>query len=38
MSYKTAGQRPEPTTTIVEALPNMRRETVELVRQAVNEG
>jgi hypothetical protein len=32
MSYKTAGQRPEPATTIVEALPHMRRETVQLVR------
>ncbi len=38
MSYEAAKKRAEPYTKIVEELPQMRRETVELVRQAVNEG
>ena len=37
MSYEAAKKRAEPYTTIVEELPQMRRETVHLVRQAVNE-
>jgi uncharacterized protein YecE (DUF72 family) len=38
MSYEAAKKRAEPYTKIVEELPQMRRETVQLVRQAVNEG
>ena len=38
MSYEAAKMRVEPYTKIVEELPQMRRETVQLVRQAVNEG
>ena len=38
MSYEVANKRAEPYTTIVEELPRMRRETVQVVRQAVNEG
>jgi hypothetical protein len=38
MSYAAAKKRAEPYTKIVEELPQMRRETVQLVRQAVNEG
>lgn len=37
MSYETAKKRAEPYTKIVEELPQMRRETVHLVRQAVTE-
>ena len=37
MSYEAAKKRAEPYTKIVEALPEMRRETVELVRKAVAE-
>ena len=38
MSYEAAKKRAEPYTMIVEELPKMRRETVQLVRQAVREG
>jgi hypothetical protein len=38
MSYEAAKKRAEPYTKIVEALPQMRRETVQLARQAVREG
>lgn len=38
MSYAAAKKRAEPYTKIVEELPQMRRETVQLVRQAVAEG
>ena len=38
LSYEAAKKRTEPYTKIVEALPAMRRETVELVRKAVAEG
>ena len=37
MSYEAAKKRAEPYTTIVEELPEMRRETMELVRKAVTE-
>lgn len=37
MSYEAAKKRAEPYTRIVEALPTMRREAVELVRKAVAE-
>ena len=35
MSYEAAKKRAEPYTKIVEELPQMRRKTVQLVRQAV---
>jgi uncharacterized protein YecE (DUF72 family) len=38
MSYEAAKKRAEPYTKIVEELPQMRRETVQLVRQAVGAG
>ena len=38
MSYEAAKRRAEPYTKIVEELPQMRRETAQLVRQAVREG
>src|SRR2546427_5647969 len=38
MSYEAPKKRAEPYTKIVEELPQMRRETVHLVRQAVSEG
>lgn len=38
MSYAAAKKRAEPYSKIVEELPEMRRETVELVRKAVAEG
>ena len=38
MAYAVAKKRAEPYTKIVEELPQMRRETVQLVRQAVSEG
>ena len=38
ISYESAKKRAEPYTKIVEELPDMRRETVELVRKAVSEG
>jgi len=38
MSYEVAKKRAEPYTKIVQELPQMRRETVQLVRQAVSEG
>lgn len=38
MSYEAAKKRAEPYTKIVEELPQMRRETVQIVRQAVSEG
>jgi hypothetical protein len=38
MSYEAANKRAEPYTTIVEELPRIRRETVQVVRQAVNQG
>jgi uncharacterized protein YecE (DUF72 family) len=38
MSYEAAKKRAEPYSKIVDELPQMRRETVQLVRQAVNEG
>jgi uncharacterized protein YecE (DUF72 family) len=38
MSYAAAKQRAEPYTKIVEELPQMRRETAQLVRQAVGAG
>lgn len=37
MSYQTAKKRAEPYTKIVEELPEMRRDTVELVKKAVAE-
>ena len=37
LSYETAKKRAEPYTKIVEELPEMRRDTVELVKQAVGE-
>ena len=37
MSHSVAKQRAEPYTKIVEELPQMRQETVELVRKAVGE-
>lgn len=38
MSYEAAKKLAEPYTKIVEELLQMRRETVQLVRQAVSEG
>ena len=38
MSYEAAKRRAEPYTKIVEELPHMRRETVQVVRQVVSEG
>ena len=38
MSYEAAKKRAEPYTKIVEELPQIRRETVQVVRQAVSEG
>jgi len=38
MSYAAAKKRAEPYTKIVEELPKMRREAVQLVRQAVGAG
>jgi proteasome assembly chaperone (PAC2) family protein len=38
MSYEAAKKRAEPYTKIVEELPQMRREAVQLARQAVSEG
>ena len=38
VSYPAAKKRAEPYTKIVEELPQMRRETVQLVRQAVGSG
>ncbi|HYR59712.1 MAG TPA: DUF72 domain-containing protein [Nitrospiraceae bacterium] len=38
LSYEAAKKRAEPYTKIVEELPQMRRETVHVVRQAVSEG
>jgi hypothetical protein len=38
MSYEAAKKRAEPYAKIVEELPQMRRETVQLARQAVSEG
>ena len=38
MSYEAAKKRTEPYAKIVVGLPQMRRETVQLVRQAVREG
>ena len=38
ISYAAAKKRAEPYTKIVEELPQMRRETVQLVRQAVGAG
>jgi len=37
MSYEAAKKRAEPYTTIVEELPEMRRDTVDLVKQLVGE-
>lgn len=37
MSYKAAKKRAEPYNKIVEELPEMRGDTVELVKKAVNE-
>ena len=37
MSYEAAKKRAEPYSKIVEELPQMRRETVDLVRKAVTE-
>jgi hypothetical protein len=37
MSYEAAKKRAEPYTKIVEELPEMRRDTVELVRSAVTD-
>jgi hypothetical protein len=37
MSYEAAKKRAEPYTKIVEELPEMRRDTVELVKKAVGE-
>jgi hypothetical protein len=38
MSYEAAKKRAEPYTKIVEELPQMRSEAVQLMRQAVSEG
>jgi gentisate 1,2-dioxygenase len=38
MSYEAPKKRAEPYTKIVEELPQMRRDTVQLVRQAVSAG
>jgi hypothetical protein len=38
MSYEAAKKRAEPYTKIMEELPQMRRETVHLVRQTVSAG
>jgi hypothetical protein len=38
MSYEAAKKRTEPYTKIVEGLLQVRRETVQLVRQAIREG
>ena len=38
MSYAAAKKRAEPYTKIVEELPQMRREAVQLARQAASEG
>jgi hypothetical protein len=38
MAYDAAKKRAEPYTKIVEALPQMRQEAVQLVRQAVSAG
>ena len=38
MSYEAAKKRAEPYTAIVEELPQMHRETVQVVRQAVSDG
>jgi hypothetical protein len=38
MSYEAAKKRAEPYAKIVEELPQMRREAVQLVRQAVGAG
>ena len=38
LSYQAAKQRAEPYTKIVETLPQMRHETVQLARQAFSEG
>jgi len=38
MSYEAPKKRAEPYTKIIKELPQMRRETVHLVRQAVKEG
>ena len=38
MSYEAAKKRAEPYTKIVEELPQMRREAVHVVRQAVSAG
>lgn len=38
MPYEVAKKRAEPYTKIVEEIPQMRRETAQLVRQAVSEG
>ena len=38
MSFEAARKRAEPYTKIVEELPQMRREAVQLVRQAVGAG
>lgn len=38
MSYEAPKKRAEPYTKIVKELPQMRRETVHFVRQAVSEG
>ena len=38
VSYPAANKRAEPYTKIVEELPQMRRETVQLARQAVSQG
>jgi hypothetical protein len=38
MSYEAPKKRAEPDTKIVEELPQMRREAVQLVRQAVGAG
>ena len=38
LSYEAAKNRAEPYTKIVEELPQMRQETVQLTRQAVSEG
>lgn len=37
MSYEAAKKRAEPYTKIVEGLPEMRRDTVELVKKAIRE-
>lgn len=37
MSYEAAKKRAEPYTKIVEELPEMRRDTVELVKKALGE-